>query len=200
MLLTRRVLLSVVATSAVAGGVAQAATTFNPESQRAIGSPNAKATVNEWFSLTCTHCADFSQRSFPEIKKKLIDTGKVRWVFHDFPLDKVALEGEMVARYLPPDRYEPFLMAMFASQDNWAFAQGINPTNQIWKMAALAGMDKATFDKAIADTKLRTWILTEQNKVQKSLGIDSTPTFVIDGKVYPGERSYDEFVKLLPGV
>jgi len=199
MLLTRRVLLSVVAASAVAGGVAQAAD-IDPESPRAIGSPNAKVTVEEWFSLTCTHCADFAKETFPEIKKNLIDTGKVRWAFRDFPLDQLALEAAQVAHYLPPDRYEPFVLALFATQDRWAFAQGANTTNEIWKMAALAGMNKATFDQAIADTKLRNWILQEQTMAQKKYGIDSTPSFVIGGKVYPGEMPYDEFVKLLPGV
>lgn len=198
MLLTRRVLLSVVAASAVAGGVAHAAD-IDPESPRSVGNADAKVTVEEWFSLTCTHCADFAHETFPEIKTKLIDTGKVHWVFRDFPLDQVALLAAQVAHYLPPDRYEPFIMALFATQDRWAFARGVNTTNEIWKMAALAGMSKATFDKAIADTKLRNWILQNQNMAQKKYGIDSTPSFVIGGKVYPGEMPYDEFVKLIPG-
>ena len=82
--------------------------------------------MNEFFSLTCTHCAAFARETMPQVKKDLIDTGKVRWVFHDFPLDQVALTAAMVARYLPPDRYEPFINALFASQDRWAFARGVN--------------------------------------------------------------------------
>lgn len=199
MLLTRRILLSVVAASAAAGGAAQAAQ-VDTQADRAIGSKDAKVTVEEWFSLTCTHCADFAMETFPQIKAKLIDTGKVRWIFRDFPLDQVALRAAMVAHYLPPDRYEPFILALFNTQDRWAFAQGINTTNELWKFAALAGMDKATFDKAIDDATLRTWILQQQNMAQKRFGIDSTPSFVVDGKVYPGEMSYDNFVKLLPGI
>ncbi|HET8997528.1 MAG TPA: DsbA family protein [Acetobacteraceae bacterium] len=198
MLLSRRVLLSVVAASAALGSAARAAE-IDPESPRPVGNPDAKVTVEEWFSLTCTHCADFAKETFPEIKAKLIDTGKVRWVFRDFPLDQVALLAAQVAHYLPPDRYEPFVLALFASQDRWAFAQGVNTTDELWKMAALAGMNKADFDKAIADTKLRNWILQEQSVAQKKFGIDSTPSFVIGGKVYPGEMPYDAFVKLLPG-
>ena len=64
-------------------------------------------------------------------------------MFRDFPLDQVALTASMVAHYLPPDRYEPFIMALFASQDRWAFARGINTTDELWKMAALAGMCEA---------------------------------------------------------
>lgn len=198
MLLSRRLLLSVVAASTALGGAARAAG-LDPESPRPVGSPDAKVTVEEWFSLTCSHCADFAKETFPEIKAKLIDTGKVRWVFRDFPLDQVALLAAQVAHYLPPDRYEPFVLALFASQDRWAFAQGVNTTEELWKMAALAGMNKATFDKAIADTSLRNWILQQQSVAQKKFGIDSTPTFVIGGKVYPGEMTYESFVKLLPG-
>ena len=98
--------------------------------------------VGEWFSLTCTHCAAFAQETFPQIKAELIDTGKVRWVFRDFPLDQVALTAAMVARALPPDRYEPFIRALFANQDRWAFAQGVNRTDELWKTAALAGMSR----------------------------------------------------------
>ena len=102
------------------------------------------------------------QDTFPEVKNNLIDTGKVRWVFHDFPLDQVALTAAMVARYLPVDRYEPFVNALFASQDRWAFARGGDPTDELWKIAGLAGMSRATFDKAIGDTDLRDWILQQQ--------------------------------------
>ena len=106
-------------------------------------SPKAKTTVEECFSLTCTHCAAFARETFPQIKSELIDTGKLRWVFRDFPLDQVALLAAMVARYLPPDRYEPFVMALFANQDRWAFAQGVNTADELWKTAALAGMSRA---------------------------------------------------------
>ena len=168
------------------------------ESERSLGPADAKNTVDEWFSLTCTHCADFAQETFPQIKSELIDTGKLRWVFRDFPLDQVALLAAMVARYLPPDRYEPFVMALFANQDRWAFAQGVNPQDELWKTAALAGMNKATFDKAVADDGLKTWILQQQADAQKKLGIDSTPSFVINGQKYAGEMSFEAFRKLIP--
>ncbi len=198
--LTRRILLSVVAASAAVGaGTAAHAAALNPESDRAVGQPDAGTTVEEWFSLTCTHCARFAQETFPKIQKNMIDTGKIRWVFRDFPLDQVALTASMVAHYLPPDRYEPFIMALFASQDRWAFARGINTTDELWKMAALAGMSKPTFDKAIHDTKLRDWILKQQNMAQKRWGVNSTPSFIINGQKYAGEMSYDAFRKLIPG-
>ncbi len=165
-----------------------------------MGSPQAKATVEEYFSLTCTHCARFAQTTFQEVQKNLIDPGKVRWVFKDFPLDRIALQAAMVARALPPDRYEPFVLALFASQDRWAFAQGVDYTKELWNMAALAGMNRATFDSVIADTDFQNWILAQQNQAEQKYKIDATPSFVVNGQKYSGEMSYDEFVKLLPGV
>lgn len=177
---------------------ATAAQTTAWETPRTLGDANAKTEVQEFFSLTCTHCAAFAQETFPDIEKNLIKTGKVRWVFHDFPLDRVALQAAMVARALPPDRYTPFILALFASQDRWAFAEGINVQDEIWKMAALAGMNRATFDAAWADTALQTWILTSQAADQKKYGIDATPTFLVNGVKHAGEMGYGDFVKLIP--
>jgi protein-disulfide isomerase len=170
------------------------------EGTRAVGDPLAKVTVTEFFSLTCTHCAAFARETMPQIEKDLIQPGKVRFVYHDFPLDQVALTAAMVARYLPPAQYYPFVSALFASQDRWAFARGANNTEEIWKLAALAGMSRDTFNEAISDGDLRDWILKEQQKDQDLFKIDSTPSFVIDGKKYAGEMSYDAFRKILPEV
>jgi protein-disulfide isomerase len=199
MLTTRRILLSAAVAAGAAGLVRPAwAATDETKVDRSIGSPDAKTVVAEYFSLTCTHCAAFSRETLPEIKTKLIDTGKVRWVFHDFPLDQVALEAAQVAHYLPQNRYEPFIDALFNTQDRWAFSRGANPTDELWKMAALAGMTRPTFDKAISDTSLRDWILSQQKQASAEWKIDSTPSFVIDGKKYAGEMGYDAFVKLIP--
>ncbi|MGA3402242.1 MAG: thioredoxin domain-containing protein [Acetobacteraceae bacterium] len=168
------------------------------EAERSDGKPDAKVTVQEFFSLTCTHCAAFARETYPQIKSELVDTGKARWVFRDFPLDQVALTAAMVARYLPPERYEPFVMALFANQDRWAFARGVNTTDELWKTAALAGMTRPTFDQAIADDSLRSWILQGQADDQKQWNIDSTPSFVINGQKYAGEMSFDAFRKLVP--
>src|SRR5487761_1908705 len=167
MLLTRRILLSVVAASAALPAGLASAAEVDTHAERGIGKADAKVKVEEFFSLTCSHCAAFAQETFPEIKAKLIDTGKLRWIFRDFPLDQVALTAAMVAHYLPPDRYEPFILALLASQDRWAFARGANNTEEIFKMAALAGMSRPAFDATIADTKLRDAILAVQDSAQK---------------------------------
>lgn len=195
MLISRRLLLPLVAAATALPRLAWA---DDRQGERAIGKAGAKVTVIEFFSLTCTHCAAFSRETMPQVKKDLIDAGKVRYVFHDFPLDQVALTAAMVARALPPERYEPFIDALFASQDRWAFARGINATEELWKMAALAGMSRDTFDSAINDKTLRNWILQQQNDDQAKYHIDSTPSFLINGQKYSGEMSYESFVKLIP--
>jgi protein-disulfide isomerase len=200
MTISRRSLLTVVPAgftlSALAATAARA--DDDPRAERFVGKPDAKVTVGEYFSLTCTHCAAFAQETYPEIKKNLIDTGTVKWVFHDYPLDQVALTASMVARYLPVDRYEPFILALFASQNRWAFSRGIDTNEELWKVAGLAGMSRTTFDKAIGDTGLRDWIIQQQKADTDEWKIDSTPSFVINNQKYAGEMSYDAFRKLIP--
>jgi protein-disulfide isomerase len=202
MTISRRSLLTVVPAGftfsalALHGNPARADDTSRAE--RFVGKPDAKVTVGEYFSLTCTHCAAFAQGTFPDVKKNLIDTGQIKWVFHDYPLDQVALTASMVARYLPVDRYEPFINALFASQNRWAFSRGNDTTEELWKTAALAGMSRQTFDKAIGDTALRDWIIQEQKTDTDKWKIDSTPSFVINGQKYAGEMNYDAFHKLIP--
>ena len=170
--------------------------------ERSVGAAGAPVTVREYFSLTCPHCARFASDVLPEIRKNLIDTGKLRYVYEDFPLDQVALMAAMVARALPPQRYEPFVLALLSSQDRWAFARDVNNTDEIRKMAALAGMSHQTFDATIQDTRLRDAILTGQDEAEKQFHVDSTPTFIFSGpaqknRVESGEMTYDAFARVV---
>ncbi len=174
-------------------GAARAQASNVPE--RAMGDAAAKVVVHEWFSLTCSHCADFQKTTFPEVREKLIDTGRIRYVWRDYPLDQVALAGAMVARALPPERYEPFISVLLASQDRWAFARNVNPLDELAKIAALAGLARPAFNAAVNDDALRTAILAEQNDAEKKRGVTSTPTFVINGKNLSGAARYPDFLK-----
>jgi protein-disulfide isomerase len=201
MLISRRSLVVVAAGATMARGVGLTRVARAEDLQtaeRSIGKADAKTTINEYFSLTCSHCAAFAAETMPKVKSDLIDSGKARWVFHDYPLDQIALLAAQVARYLPVDRYAPFIDALFATQDRWAFARDVNHTEELWKTAGLAGMSRATFDKAIADTALKAWILKQQQLAQDEWKIDSTPSFVINGTKYAGEMNYDAFRKLVP--
>ncbi len=122
----------------------------------------------------------------PQVKPKLVDTGKLRIVYHDFPLDQVALKAAQVARYLPANEYYPFIEALFASQNDWAFQPNEDYHASIFKYAALAGMDQATYETAWNDTALAQFILNGQQQAEKLYKVDATPTFIINGKPYPG--------------
>ncbi len=205
MQITRRSILSIVGASAVgastlapsAAWADSAGATPPTETERSVGSPSAKVTIMEFFSLTCTHCAEFATVTMPQVKPKLVDTGKLRIVYHDFPLDQVALKAAQVARYLPANEYYPFIEALFASQNDWAFQPNEDYHASIFKYAALAGMDQATYEKAWNDTKLAQFILSGQQEAEKTYNIDATPSFVLNGKTYPGAMDYDDFAALV---
>lgn len=193
MQLPRRLLLAMPALALAPSARAQNA---DPRlAERVLGSADAKVTVMEFFSLTCSHCAAFQRDTFPRVKSELIDTGRVRYIFRDFPLDQVALMAAMVARSLPPERYEPFVSALLASQDRWAFARGVNSMEEVAKIAALAGLPRAGFNAAIGDETLKAAILAGQDEGEKKYKVQSTPSFVIDGRTVAGAMSYDRFVK-----
>lgn len=197
MQITRRSALSLVGASALVPGVAWAAQVPFTETPRTLGSAKAPVTVMEFFSLTCPHCGEFATNTMPQVKQKLVDTGKVRFVYHDFPLDRIALKAAQVARYMPLDAYYPFIEALFATQNDWAFQDGENYHDRIFKYAALAGMDQVTYDKAWNDTALGDWILASQQQDEKRYGIDATPTFIINGLKHPGAMDYDSFAALV---
>jgi len=197
MLIERRSLLALVATTPFLARRASAAEGDPRFSPRTLGADQAPIKVSEFFSLTCTHCAAFSRETMPEVKAKLIEPGKLQMIYRDFPLDRVALMAAMVARSLPADRYEPFVAALFASQDRWAFNRDANPREELAKMAGLAGMPRAAFDAAIADKDLQQFILAGQQKAEDEFQIDSTPTFVHDGHTHPGEMNYAAFAAFI---
>ncbi len=200
MLVSRRSLLSLVGASMAGAALAPAlADSLLPPlsammSPRTYGSPTAPVTVEEFFSLTCTHCARFANEVMPEITTKLITPGKVRFLYHDYPLDQVAMTACMVARALPPERYEPFCLALFASQNDWAFdPEGGNSTAALGKEALLAGLSPDRFKAVVADDALRQAIAAQQQKDTEQYHIDATPTFRCGTKQHSGELSFKEF-------
>jgi len=173
-----------------------------PMGERAIGRADAPVVIREFFSMTCSHCATFHREAMPQVKKELVETGRVRFVFHDFPLDQIALTAAAVARHLPAASYEPFVTALLAAQDRWAFARGVNTTEELAKFAALAGLARARFDAAVADEGLKSAILRARDEAGRSYAIDSTPSFVLNGPgaknlKLAGARPYPEFARLV---
>ena len=195
---TRRLMLS--ATGALIAGAtlgrasaADAAPTPDPRmAERGEGKAGAPV-VEEWFSFTCPHCARFAADIFPQVRAQLIDTGKIRYVFREYPRDQTDLMAAMVARSLPPERYEPFMMELLRTQMHWAFDRSVEPKDELAKMAALAGMPREMFDRVVADDGLKSAILAAQAQVEKTYSIESTPTFIVNGHVHQGEVTYETF-------
>ncbi|MBI4968948.1 MAG: DsbA family protein [Rhodospirillales bacterium] len=173
------------------------ATTDEMLAERVLGNPKAPITIIEYFSLTCSHCADFHVNTLPQLKKEWVETGKARLVMRDFPLDRVALHGAVLARCLPGDKYFAFVDMLMTSQKQWASAP--DPRVALNGNARLAGLSKEKIDACVADTALTDGILARQLEGQQKFKIQSTPTFVIDGKTFPGAMPFAQFDRILKG-
>jgi len=154
-----------------------------------LGSPNAPITVIEYASLTCSHCAHFHTQILPEIKKKWIDTGKVKLVYRDFPLDQVAVRAAQIAECAGNDKYFGVLDIIFRGQPQWATAS--DPLAEIAKPLRIAGMGENEIKACLANDAMSNAVLNDY-KSGEALGVNSTPTLFINGQLYRGSRSVDE--------
>ena len=161
---------------------------------RVIGSADAPVTIIEYFSLTCPHCASFHNDTYADLKAKYVDTGKMKFVYRDFPLDGVALRGAMMARCVDPQRYPVVIQVLFKTQNNWARAA--DPIAELKKIGQLAGLGDEAFQSCLQSEALANGIL-EQRQIGSAAGVQSTPTFQIEGQIYPGSRSLVEFSEIL---
>lgn len=165
--------------------------------ERSLGRADAPVTVIEYFSLTCGHCAAFHRDTFPRVQRELIDTGRIRMLLRDFPLDGVGLAAAQVARHLPPERYAAFISTLFATQDRWAFNRNADPRVELFRLASLAGMSRAQFDAAIADEALARAILERRVEATQRHAVNSTPTFVFGTRSVPGNLDFTRFAQLV---
>jgi protein-disulfide isomerase len=162
---------------------------------RVLGNPDAPITIIEYASLTCPHCAHFTNEVLPELKKKWIDTGKAKLVLREFPLDEPALRAAMIARCAPPDRFYAYVDALFATQDKWVMAKDYREA--LARIVKLGGMSQDEFDNCLKNTNLENKILEERLAASKELDVNSTPTFFINGTKFAGAPSVEEFDKAL---
>jgi len=192
-MLDRRTL--IVAGSLLAAGPALAQAQDPRMAERSVGNPAAPMTVLEFFSLTCSHCGAFHRDTWPRVKAELVDTGKIRMVWRDFPLDQISLRAHAVARAFPADRYDAFISALFATQDRWAYARGADNKAEIGKIAVLAGMSPAAFEAAWADDDLARAILAQRQVGEQEFRVQATPTFVFNRRVVSGNIPFDRFAR-----
>lgn len=161
--------------------------------ERVLGDEKAPVTIIEYASMTCKHCAQFATKVLPEVKKRLIDTGKAKLIFRDFPLDNLSLKAAMMNRCVPADRYYNLIDVVFSNQERWVHAK--EPLESLAQLGALAGMDHDYFDACTNNKELETAILDGVQQAQRKYRIKSTPTFVFnDGAViFSGALDADKF-------
>jgi protein-disulfide isomerase len=147
----------------------------------ALGAADAKITVVEYGSMTCGHCANFATKVFPDFKTKYIDSGKIRFVFREFPLDNLAAAASMLARCAGGEKTFPMVETLYAKQAEWAFTHG-NPVPKLFDIAKQAGFTQESFDKCLTDQKLLDQITAQRTRASDALGVSATPTFYINGK------------------
>lgn len=157
-----------------------------------IGSADAPNTIVEYASMTCPHCAQFQKEVFPELKTKYIETGKVRYMLREFPLDNLAAAAFMLARCAGNDRYYPMVDAMFATQENWV-VPGADAKDKLLQIARQAGISKEQFDQCLANKELFSKIVQTREMAHEKFQVDSTPTFFVNGKRMKGEHQIKDF-------
>ncbi|MGV0911540.1 DsbA family protein [Martelella sp. FOR1707] len=161
----------------------------------ALGEPDAPVKIIEYMSMTCPHCATYQEETFPAIKENFIDTGKVYYIFREFPFDPRAMAAFMLARCTPNDKYVPFIDMMFQQQRTWATAE--DGSAAMLQMAKLAGFTQESFQACLTDQKLLDDINAVRTRGADEFGVNATPTFLINGKKYAGDMSVDTMSALI---
>jgi len=168
--------------------------TPSPLGDIALGPADARVTIIEYASMTCPHCAAFSVQTFPKLKEKYIDTGKVKYIMREYPLDGLAAAAFMLARCGGPDKYYPLIETLFAQQQKWAVREPIPPLLAIAKQA---GFTQQSFEACLANQKVLEGIEWVRNRATEKFKVDATPTFFINGEMHRGEMSLDEMEKAI---
>jgi len=160
-----------------------------------LGPANATVTITEYASMTCPHCANFNETVFPKIKSEYIDSGKIRYVFREFPLDIKAAAGSMLARCIAKDdapKYFAVIDLLFKQQSEWVVK---NTTETLTRIGKQAGLTQQAVEDCLKDQALLDKIAADQKFANEVLKVNSTPTFFINGEMVKGETSFEEFDK-----
>ena len=161
----------------------------------ALGPADASVTITEYASMTCPHCAAFNEAVFPKIKSAYIDSGKVRYVFREFPLDIKAAAGSMLARCIAKDdagKYFAVIDMLFKQQNDWVSK---NTTETLTRIGKQAGLSQQAVEACLKDQALLDKIAADQKFASDVLKVNSTPTFFVNGEMIKGETSFEEFDK-----
>ena len=159
------------------------------------GPESAKVTIIEYASLTCSHCAHFHEKTFPDLKKRYVDAGQVRFTLREFPLDPLATAGFMLARADSSARYYPITDLLFETQQGWAFVP--KPLDALTQTMKQAGFSQEKVETVLRDQKLYDAVNAVKNRGADTFKVDSTPTFFVNGQRIKGAASIDELEKII---
>jgi protein-disulfide isomerase len=168
-----------------------------PLGDKALGDPKAPNIVIEYASMTCTHCQRFNAEVFKPFKAKYIDTGKVYYIFREFPLDPLAKSASALARCAPADAYFPIVDLLFEKQDQWAFVP--DPLTALRTLMKQVGFSQDSFDACLKDPKIASGLDEVRQRASDHFGVSATPTFFFNGKREEGEQTMAQIDKLLGG-
>lgn len=169
--------------------------TAGPLGDKWLGNEDAPVTIIEYASMTCPHCAHFHATAFPTLKSKYIDTGKVRFIFREFPLDSLAAGASMLARCAPSDNFFPLVDLMFDKQEQWAYVD--KPLDALFALVRQAGFTQESFRACLSNQQILDGITWVRTRASEKFGVDSTPTFFINGEKHPGALEVDQLEALL---
>jgi protein-disulfide isomerase len=160
-----------------------------------LGSPDAKCTMIEYASMTCSHCAAFHRDTWPQLKSTYIDTGKVHFTLREFPLEPLAAAGFMLARCAGNDKYFAMTDLLFDKQNDWAFSK--KPLESLAMLTKQAGFTQKSFEDCLKNQQIRAGVEAVRTRADTILGVNATPTFFINGKKYDGEMSFEAMDKII---
>jgi protein-disulfide isomerase len=163
-----------------------------------MGLDKAPVTIIEYASLTCPHCAHFNETTLPKLKSDYVDKGLVKYIYRDFPLDRMALTASEIARCAGPDRYFGFVDAIFRQQASWTSGKDATEiTENLKRLARLGGLSTPAADVCLNDKSLQDKILAQSLQGEKEFKVDSTPTLIINGEKHPGALSIEEISAII---
>ena len=159
--------------------------------ERAMGRADAPVTIVEYSSLGCPHCASFHKDTLPRIKTEYLDTGKARLVFSDFPLGGPALAASMVARCAPKDSFFGLIELIFREQERWSRAR--DPVKELERIARFGGLSEKDVQACLEFQPLLLGLRERAETASRQQGVNSTPTFLIEGTVVSGALPFEAF-------
>ncbi|MBB3949693.1 DsbA family protein [Aureimonas jatrophae] len=160
-----------------------------------LGDPDAKVTIIEYASMTCSHCRDFHAETWPTIKRDYVDTGKAKFILREFPFDPRALAAFMLARCAGDDKRTAMVDVLFDQQREWAGAE--NASVALLKIAQLSGMSQDQFKACLSNSELQGKVVAVQAAGQSDFGVSATPTFFVNGDKYAGALSAEQMAAVI---